>query len=149
MIRRPPRSTLFPYTTLFRSHGALVDRIVREIQLGGAQTLDDDLHQLLDLGGRQRQLGRGLTGRDPAHPGQSFAPVSSATIATSLSPRPLRLMSTRSPARQFPRRPSTHATACALSRAGTMPSSRDSAAKAASASWSVTATYNTRPVSFR
>src|SRR2546429_9434266 len=24
MIRRPPRSTLFPYTTLFRSHGALV-----------------------------------------------------------------------------------------------------------------------------
>src|SRR3712207_9365731 len=23
MIRRPPRSTLFPYTTLFRSHGIL------------------------------------------------------------------------------------------------------------------------------
>src|SRR2546426_3967679 len=28
MIRRPPRSTLFPYTTLFRSH-ALYDRIYR------------------------------------------------------------------------------------------------------------------------
>src|SRR2546422_4814458 len=29
MIRRPPRSTLFPYTTLFRSHGpAADDRIV-------------------------------------------------------------------------------------------------------------------------
>src|SRR5256885_11596942 len=34
MIRRPPRSTLFPYTTLFRSHrlterqsGTLIDRI--------------------------------------------------------------------------------------------------------------------------
>src|SRR2546428_2205927 len=26
MIRRPPRSTLFPYTTLFRSPEALVDR---------------------------------------------------------------------------------------------------------------------------
>src|SRR2546430_10093924 len=26
MIRRPPRSTLFPYTTLFRSHRALPDR---------------------------------------------------------------------------------------------------------------------------
>src|SRR2546430_7671117 len=26
MIRRPPRSTLFPYTTLFRSH-SIVDRI--------------------------------------------------------------------------------------------------------------------------
>src|SRR2546422_8178491 len=24
MIRRPPRSTLFPYTTLFRSHGVLL-----------------------------------------------------------------------------------------------------------------------------
>src|SRR2546427_6447376 len=26
MIRRPPRSTLFPYTTLFRSHAALANR---------------------------------------------------------------------------------------------------------------------------
>src|SRR5260370_34631025 len=26
MIRRPPRSTLFPYTTLFRSSGLLCDR---------------------------------------------------------------------------------------------------------------------------
>src|SRR2546422_5401102 len=26
MIRRPPRSTLFPYTTLFRSHGAGMPR---------------------------------------------------------------------------------------------------------------------------
>src|SRR3712207_6872375 len=26
MIRRPPRSTLFPYTTLFRSPGVLVDK---------------------------------------------------------------------------------------------------------------------------
>src|SRR5690554_7360611 len=28
MIPRPPRSTLFPYTTLFRSHVILVDDIV-------------------------------------------------------------------------------------------------------------------------
>src|SRR2546430_12595881 len=34
MIRRPPRSTLFPYTTLFRS-------VAREARLG-----DDDLAQL-------------------------------------------------------------------------------------------------------
>src|SRR5260370_24878963 len=26
MIRRPPRSTLFPYTTLFRSQGRLTDK---------------------------------------------------------------------------------------------------------------------------
>src|SRR5256885_11514980 len=29
MIRRPPRSTLFPYTTLFRSHGADEVDVVR------------------------------------------------------------------------------------------------------------------------
>src|SRR5256885_4678164 len=41
MIRRPPRSTLFPYTTLFRSHrileGLVVEarlRLVREIPRG-------------------------------------------------------------------------------------------------------------------
>src|SRR2546427_7848874 len=28
MIRRPPRSTLFPYTTLFRSHDELRERAV-------------------------------------------------------------------------------------------------------------------------
>src|SRR5256885_10810954 len=31
MIRRPPRSTLFPYTTLFRSHRDLARRQVREL----------------------------------------------------------------------------------------------------------------------
>src|SRR2546430_17386340 len=43
MIRRPPRSTLFPYTTLFRSKVALVEIVrarVREVRLpvvaGGA-----------------------------------------------------------------------------------------------------------------
>src|SRR2546422_8240981 len=28
MIRRPPRSTLFPYTTLFRSQGHEIDRVL-------------------------------------------------------------------------------------------------------------------------
>src|SRR2546430_13541595 len=39
MIRRPPRSTLFPYTTLFRSH------VLQEIELFGSQprlTFPDD-----------------------------------------------------------------------------------------------------------
>src|SRR5258708_30858427 len=35
MIRRPPRSTLFPYTTLFRSHETL--------RLLDAELLDDEL----------------------------------------------------------------------------------------------------------
>src|SRR3712207_8254456 len=38
MIRRPPRSTLFPYTTLFRSRAAGVDDVV-----------DDDGDLALDL----------------------------------------------------------------------------------------------------
>jgi len=31
MIRRPPRSTLFPYTTLFRSLGRAVEERVAEL----------------------------------------------------------------------------------------------------------------------
>src|SRR5438309_9209801 len=34
MIRRPPRSTLFPYTTLFRSHAGGVPRIIRVVRWG-------------------------------------------------------------------------------------------------------------------
>src|SRR3712207_7290728 len=40
MIRRPPRSTLFPYTTLFRSPG----RVVGDL---GLQAAPDDLDLLL------------------------------------------------------------------------------------------------------
>src|SRR2546425_5791960 len=35
MIRRPPRSTLFPYTTLFRSTGAAAQGLVDERQRFG------------------------------------------------------------------------------------------------------------------
>src|SRR5688572_32459048 len=46
MIRRPPRSTLFPYTTLFRSHGAArrihgnVRRGCRRPRRGRARAVD-------------------------------------------------------------------------------------------------------------
>src|SRR3712207_8809181 len=33
MIRRPPRSTLFPYTTLFRSHYAVIVRLLGYIEI--------------------------------------------------------------------------------------------------------------------
>src|SRR5256885_2186566 len=45
MIRRPPRSTLFPYTTLFRSHleadlyGVDVQARIRQIKAPGVHTL--------------------------------------------------------------------------------------------------------------
>src|SRR3712207_9515454 len=35
MIRRPPRSTLFPYTTLFRSRAILVERFAEDADLIG------------------------------------------------------------------------------------------------------------------
>src|SRR2546425_4749544 len=35
MIRRPPRSTLFPYTTLFRSHRDVLQRRRVAVQRGG------------------------------------------------------------------------------------------------------------------
>src|SRR5258708_23777973 len=34
MIRRPPRSTLFPYTTLFRSPGTVADITLLEVREG-------------------------------------------------------------------------------------------------------------------
>src|SRR3989442_11536922 len=44
MIRRPPRSTLFPYTTLFRSDGVLsvgaLKRLGQGARQGAARTLD-------------------------------------------------------------------------------------------------------------
>src|SRR3712207_8867288 len=51
MIRRPPRSTLFPYTTLFRSHlmaylrhGSGVSRREGEVQLDLADRVEEERH---------------------------------------------------------------------------------------------------------
>src|SRR3712207_8358725 len=48
MIRRPPRSTLFPYTTLFRSHARFVDRMHPAAQSHAARMgeLDRIAHQV-------------------------------------------------------------------------------------------------------
>src|SRR5688572_32310378 len=45
MIRRPPRSTLFPYTTLFRSSGhprKPADSISKTLRLGAASAAEDN-----------------------------------------------------------------------------------------------------------
>src|SRR2546428_8721795 len=39
MIRRPPRSTLFPYTTLFRSEGRRADDVQLAARQGGLQQI--------------------------------------------------------------------------------------------------------------
>src|SRR2546430_17000611 len=42
MIRRPPRSTLFPYTTLFRSHPLALKLRKRSLKSDAAWPLPDD-----------------------------------------------------------------------------------------------------------
>src|SRR5690349_22883921 len=64
MIRRPPRSTLFPYTTLFRSDQATADQLAEKLaadpeallqvlvaeELGGAGGAGDPLQSALAAG---------------------------------------------------------------------------------------------------
>src|SRR5256885_13249264 len=59
MIRRPPRSTLFPYTTLFRSRGG---EWLSAIQLLGAGEVEIELiaRGLLDDGSEAPQHGADL-----------------------------------------------------------------------------------------
>src|SRR2546425_9028678 len=70
MIRRPPRSTLFPYTTLFRSHavaeGAMVELRHREEQSRAAA------ERLLELQPSIRRGRPALAGiRDQLRPARS------------------------------------------------------------------------------
>src|SRR3712207_7389609 len=52
MIRRPPRSTLFPYTTLFRSTGGRI--------LDPSQNLDVDRGDVLMIDGKIEHAGKPL-----------------------------------------------------------------------------------------
>src|SRR5256886_12969370 len=47
MIRRPPRSTLFPYTTLFRSHGVRIGE--RRLEVPDALELPGMLRAVVEL----------------------------------------------------------------------------------------------------
>src|SRR5882757_11542337 len=64
MIRRPPRSTLFPYTTLFRSRcdgfGRSDGRTIRQDPAGGRRT-GRPVHQGLDgIGSPGMRIGLGI-----------------------------------------------------------------------------------------
>src|SRR5687768_18019417 len=72
MIRRPPRSTLFPYTTLFRSQlsrpffPALLSLRIRACR--GNRTrigVDDSIHQHVQL--LESRFARGSLGRSEEH----------------------------------------------------------------------------------
>src|SRR3712207_8619167 len=78
MIRRPPRSTLFPYTTLFRSRGERL-RPAR----GAAVPLPDGLRQRPDRGRRCRGAdgaGRGDEDRKSTRLNSSHANISYAVF---------------------------------------------------------------------
>src|SRR3712207_8241268 len=86
MIRRPPRSTLFPYTTLFRSslpqrppwHPFTVDRHLVEAAAAAAElTRDVDRPDLLLVGALLHDVGKGWPG-DHSEVGEPIA----ARIAT-------------------------------------------------------------------
>src|SRR5256885_1021228 len=79
MIRRPPRSTLFPYTTLFRSRGLVIQDAVADFPVDGARligaavgrvrrtrTIGDSVEYLLVMQDRIRtpehQLAAGVAG---------------------------------------------------------------------------------------
>src|SRR2546426_4638787 len=61
MIRRPPRSTLFPYTTLFRSMGQLIEDLLNlsRVSRGGLERRDADISELA------RQVVSELQNREP------------------------------------------------------------------------------------
>src|SRR2546422_6822170 len=72
MIRRPPRSTLFPYTTLFRSLdiASAIARSAHFLQLGG---LSDDIRTLALLNPGRVVLDRKSTRLNSSHGYISYA----------------------------------------------------------------------------
>src|SRR3712207_6862987 len=82
MIRRPPRSTLFPYTTLFRSRGR---RIARPLLLcrrpGGEPAPSDRARGPAPVGGRAADDGRrGSADRKSTRLNSSHANISYAVF---------------------------------------------------------------------
>src|SRR3712207_7919193 len=72
MIRRPPRSTLFPYTTLFRSRGVLKQEICDRLgdsvrDLGENPVLHALENHELGSGKHRRSRARDLSGRSEEH----------------------------------------------------------------------------------
>src|SRR3989441_5270854 len=66
MIRRPPRSTLFPYTTLFRSHDQGVAQLLQVLVRERGLDRRDQIRALLEdrnLHGSSLPRLRGLRGR--------------------------------------------------------------------------------------
>src|SRR3989442_1901807 len=79
MIRRPPRSTLFPYTTLFRSHRAalvgigVLGDVARTGDRGRLIVIDRDVETATGLVARRVGQDRKSTRLDSSHVRTSYA----------------------------------------------------------------------------
>src|SRR5688572_33060602 len=74
MIRRPPRSTLFPYTTLFRSAGRAGRRAAVPARGRRGRPGDGHLHLRLDRAAQGRRVGdRKSTRLNSSHSQISYA----------------------------------------------------------------------------
>src|SRR2546430_4960835 len=73
MIRRPPRSTLFPYTTLFRSddvsHGGRVGRIERRTIGGGGRRIPRSEEHTSEIQSQSKIVCRLLLGKKKKNAG--------------------------------------------------------------------------------
>src|SRR2546430_9185879 len=73
MIRRPPRSTLFPYTTLFRSHLVQNERVVLGWAAPGPANLGVVGRQSREVVGHRLRADRKSTRLNSSHSQISYA----------------------------------------------------------------------------
>src|SRR2546430_8060681 len=81
MIRRPPRSTLFPYTTLFRSRDAVAEASRKAIRISGSTGSGAVEVSLADTGhGIPPGLGRRILDRKSTRLNSSHSQISYAVF---------------------------------------------------------------------
>src|SRR2546422_3827744 len=113
MIRRPPRSTLFPYTTLFRSHQeAALELVGDRGEVHGGEDGEEDENEDFrdpedepdDQGGNEERHERGARGPRGRRLGaqRDGSASSSRTSSASLAPFPSCLASAGEPAGSSP-----------------------------------------------
>src|SRR5256885_5938204 len=77
MIRRPPRSTLFPYTTLFRSHGFDAKKRKADRRLDtaeGAYAVIDDVQAIRPGDLSKSEVWKRITTRSEEHTSELQSP---------------------------------------------------------------------------
>src|SRR3712207_8887494 len=99
MIRRPPRSTLFPYTTLFRSHGVDAGLVRLPYGWSARQLLTSLSHLLADVVAGFARLGidalrRGVEDRKSTRLNSSHANISYAVFCLKKKKRATNMNST-------------------------------------------------------